>query len=131
MNAGSSQKPVSPLSGRRILIVEDEMLIALNLSDIVESMGCTSAMAARVEKAVSLAATETFDAAILDLNLDGKAVYPVAEELCRRRVPFVLATGYGAEGIAAAYRDRPILTKPYSNADVERTLLRALEVKTK
>lgn len=123
-----SPGPVSLLAGQHILIVEDEMVVALDLGDIVENLGCTSVMAARIGKAVALVATQAFDVAILDLNLAGEAVYPVADELSRRGIPFVIASGYRAEGIAAAYRDRPILAKPYAPRDVEAALLRALRL---
>jgi len=126
MSDAASNRPASPLAGRHILIVEDEMILALDLSDIVETFGCTSIMVARVGKAVPLAATQAFDAGILDLNLAGEAVYPVADELGRRGIPFILATGYGADGVAAAYRHRPILSKPYSRREVEAALLQAL-----
>ena len=116
----------SPLAGRHILIVEDEMILALDLSDMVRGFGCTSAMAARIAKAVPLIATQAFDVGILDLNLAGEPVYPVADELDRRGIPFIIATGYGADGVLPAYRNHPILAKPYSPRDVEAALLRAL-----
>jgi CheY-like chemotaxis protein len=114
------------MAGRHILIVEDEMILALDLSDIVETLGCTSVLASRVAKAVPLAAKEAFDVAILDLNLAGEPVYPVADELGRRGIPFVLATGYDIDGIVPAHRNRPILAKPYSHREVEAALLKAL-----
>ncbi len=119
----------SPLAGRHILIVEDEMILALDLEDIVKVFGCTSAMASRIGKAVSLLATQAFDAAILDLNVAGEPVYLVADELIRRSIPFVFATGYGVGGVAPAYRNHPILTKPFSRHQVEIALLQALAPK--
>ncbi len=119
---------MSALAGRHVLIVEDEMIVALDLSDIVERLGCTFAVAGRVGKAVQLAAAQRFDVAILDLNLAGEAVYPVADELRQRETPFVIASGYSADGIEAAYRNGPLLGKPYSEHDVEAVLLRALDL---
>jgi CheY-like chemotaxis protein len=116
------------LAGRRILIVEDEMLIALALADMVTALGCTSVLAARVGKAVALAMTQPFDGAILDMNLAGEAGYPIADELAKRDIPFVIATGYDAEGIEAGYRDRPMLPKPYFAAQVEAVLLKVLKL---
>ena len=115
------------LAGRHILIVEDEMLIAFALSDMVTELGCTSVLAARIVKAIELVMTQPFDAAILDMNLAGEASYPIAEALVKRRIPFVIATGYGTEGIEADYRDRPMLPKPYFVAQVQAALLAALK----
>lgn len=115
-----------PLAGRHILIVEDEMILALDLSDLIGALGCTSVMAARLAKAMQLIETQKFDAGILDLNLGGEPVYPVADELDRRGVPFVIATGYGADGVLPAYRNHPILSKPYSRRDVEAALIKAM-----
>ena len=119
---------MSALSGRHILIGEDEMIVALDLSDVGERIGCTFELAGRVGKAVELAASQRFDVAILDLNLAGEAVYPVADELRKRETPFVIASGYAADGIEAAYRNGPLLGKPYSSRDDEAALLRALGV---
>ena len=118
----------SRLAGRHVLIVEDEMMLALDLGDIVANFGCTSVRVARIDKAVLLAATQAFDVAILDLNLAGDSVYPVADELHRRNIPYIIATGYSADGIAAAYRNGPILAKPYSTREIEEALLRALRL---
>jgi CheY-like chemotaxis protein len=117
---------MSILKGRHVLIVEDEMIVALDLSDVIERLGCTSTMAGRVGKAVALVASEKFDVAILDLNLGGEPVYPVADALRLRETPFVIASGYGAGGIEAAYRNGPLICKPYSARDVEMALLLAL-----
>lgn len=117
---------MSALAGRHVLIVEDEMIVALDLSDLVERLGCTSVLAGRVGKAIQLATSQRFDVAILDLNVAGEPVYPVADELRRRATPFVIASGYGADGIEAAYRDGPLLCKPYSSREIEGALLGAL-----
>ena len=122
----SDSRGISPLAGRHILIVEDEMIVSMDLCDIVEALGCTSVTAGRVGKATQIAATQNFDIGILDLNLAGEAVYPVADELDRRGIAYIIASGYGADGISAAYRDRPMLFKPYSPQDVEAALLKAL-----
>lgn len=126
MSGAPPNREASPLAGRQILIVEDEMILALDLSDMVGAFGCTSAMAARIEKALALIEAHTFDAAILDMNLGGEQVYPVADQLDRRGIPYVIATGYGAEGVFVAYRNHPILAKPYSRRDVEAALIEVL-----
>lgn len=117
---------MSALAGRHVLIVEDEMIVAMELSDVVERLGCTFTVAGRVGRAVELATTQHFDVAILDLNLAGEPVYPVADELRRHKTPFVIASGYSADGIEAAYRDGPLLGKPYAEHEIEAALLRAL-----
>jgi len=123
---GSRMLLKGSLCGRHILIVEDEMLTALSLADIVAALGGTSLMVSRVPKAVAAAETQKFDAAILDLNLAGHASYPVAEALCRYGIPFIISSGYSAEFIDAAYRDRPQLPKPYLPEHVEAALLKVL-----
>lgn len=119
-------RPNSPLAGRHVLIVEDEMIVAMDLGDVIESLGGTSATAGRVAKGVALAAAQKFDVAILDLNLAGEVVYPVADELARRGVPYIIASGYGADGILAAYRGATLLGKPYARHEVEAALLKVL-----
>jgi CheY-like chemotaxis protein len=116
------------LRGRHILIVEDEMLIALSLTDIVTALGCTSVMVSRVAKAVAIAATQKFDAAILDMNLAGEPGYPVAEALSRYGIPFIISSGYGTEYIVGDHRDRPRLPKPYLPEQVEAALLKVLAI---
>jgi DNA-binding response OmpR family regulator len=104
----------------RILIVEDEMTIALLLEDMIEEMGHEVAgLAMRLPQALDLADRMAFDLAILDVNLDGHMSYPVAEVLAARGIPFLFATGYGSVGIDPAYRTAIIIKKPYSLADLQ------------
>jgi PAS domain S-box-containing protein len=101
------------LKGNRILVVEDESLVALALVDVLKDLGyevvgpCSS-----VPEALNTIANVTFDAAILDLNLKGEMVYPAAEMLQSRNIPFVFMTGYGAEGIDTRFRQVSALQKP-------------------
>jgi DNA-binding response OmpR family regulator len=111
---------------RCILIAEDEMLVALMLQDMLTDLGFSTVMAARVGKAAKMAATAAVDCAILDLDLGGEPSYPVAEELRRRGVPIVFSTGYGRASLSADYWDCPILSKPYSEEELERVLTQAL-----
>jgi len=113
-----------PLSGRRLLLVEDEMILALDLSDIVEGFGCTVVVASRVSNALAVLQDTTFDAAILDLNLAGDMAYPIADELDRLGVPFIFTTGYGTEGVDANYQAHSVLSKPYTQREVLAALLR-------
>lgn len=107
----------------RILIVEDEMTIALLLEDMLTDLGHEPAgLAMRLPQALELAETEDLDLAILDVNLDGRMSFPVAEVLQRRGVPFLFATGYGSGGIEPPYRDRVVIQKPFSLEDLGRAI---------
>jgi CheY-like chemotaxis protein len=111
----------------RLLIVEDEYLIRLLLEDMLVDLGCTvAAVAASLEEGKKLAAEAAVDLAILDVNIDGKQVFPVAETLKGRNIPFVFITGYGARGLPDNYRDMPTLQKPFQMQDLKATLARAL-----
>ncbi|MEO6263720.1 MAG: response regulator [Luteimonas sp.] len=96
-----------------VLIVEDEMYLAMMAEDILLDAGHQVFKAARLPNALALAAAERFDAALLDINLAGVEVFPLAEELRRRGVPFTFTSGYGTNGIPPDYRDYPVLQKPY------------------
>ena len=74
--------------------------------------------AATVKQALALINAQAFDAAMLDLNLNGDRSFPVADALARRGVPFVFSTGYGADGLTDSYRDRPLLRKPYRHEEL-------------
>jgi CheY-like chemotaxis protein len=108
------------LAGRRILIVEDEMLLLMNIEAALEELGCSMiCAAASVSEALALLADQSFDAAMIDVNLGGEKSYPVADRLTQRGIPFAFATGYGNHGDRADLDDRPILRKPYLRADLE------------
>ena len=110
-------------AARKILLVEDEYLIRMLLEDMLSDLGYTVAGAAStVAEAVELAKKETFDLAILDVNLDGEEVYPVAEVLTARKLPFVFVTGYGEASLPEAYRGRPALQKPFQSERLEQML---------
>ena len=101
-------------TGRHILIVEDEMMILILIEEMLADLGFASVtVAATVEQALALIDAQFFDAAMLDVNLNGSKSYPVAEALAARRVPFLFATGYSDHGLRDLYRDRPVLKKPY------------------
>ena len=116
------------LNGLRILIVEDEAAISLLLEDMLLDFGCeVVGPAGRLAAALDLAATESFDLAILDVNVAGEPIYPVAEALQERKVPFVFSTGYGSAGIKDTFRDRPVVQKPFAQSDLRQRLLTALQ----
>lgn len=98
----------------RILIVEDEMLVAMNIEDMLLDLGHEVAgIAGRLAPALALAGEAAIDLAILDVNLAGEPSFPVAAMLATRGIPFLFATGYGRAGIVETYRDRPVLQKPF------------------
>ena len=108
---------------RRVLVVEDEILIGMLLEDMLSDLGYDiAATASRIEEATALAKDGQFDAAILYVNLNGQEVYPVAEILASRGIPFVFATGYGERGLPPAYQQRPTLQKPFQQETLDRQL---------
>ena len=110
-------------AGRRILVVEDEFLIRMLLEDMLTDLGYDLAgVAGRVDEAANLARNTELDLAILDVNLDGHDVYPVADILIQRGVPFVFVSGYGGRGLPEAYSNRPTLQKPFQLEELEKIL---------
>ena len=107
------------LAGRRILVVEDEMLLMMNIEATLEDLGCRDiSSAANVADALALLALQGFDAALLDVNLDGEISYPVADALVARGIPFAFATGYVEHRERADLRRWPVLRKPYLARDL-------------
>lgn len=99
----------------RVLIVEDESVVAMMVEDVVADLGYeVAATAGRLEPALELARELDIEFAIIDVNLNGKLTYPVAEALRARDIPFIFATGYGAAGLTDEWRDRPVLQKPFT-----------------
>ena len=104
------------LSGRRVLVVEDEIMVLMNIEGALADLGCSAVSAAgTVDEALDLLEAERFDVAMLDVNLGGRPSYDVAEALVSRSIPFLFSTGYGEHGIDARFSDRPVLHKPYSD----------------
>jgi CheY-like chemotaxis protein len=102
------------LQGLKVLVVEDETIVAMLLEQMLEELGCTIAGAVgQVAAATEVARSTDADLAILDMNLGGHSVDPVAEALDARKVPFVFASGYGEDGLSARWRGRPVLAKPF------------------
>ena len=116
------------LTGRRVLVVEDESLVAMLLETILEDMGCeTVGPVSNVADAVSLVeGGELLHGALLDVNVAGVEVFPVAASLEARGLPFVFSTGYGEGGLPDEWKGRITLQKPFTEAAVEDALARAL-----
>jgi CheY-like chemotaxis protein len=121
----------SPLSGRRVLVIEDEMMVAMLLQDMLADLGCVVVgPAARVEQALAMIeAAGALDAAVLDVNLNGQRSYPVADVLAARSVPFVFATGYGEDSLMNGYRSFPLLQKPFRLSELGDALAKLLTLK--
>jgi CheY-like chemotaxis protein len=120
----------SPLSGRRILVVEDEMMVAGLLADMLTDLGCAVVgPAARVDQALAMIDAEAIDVALLDLNLNGHLSYPVADALVARGVPFVFSTGYGKGRLLADYQTFPVLQKPFHESELFDALAKLLALR--
>ena len=120
------------LDGLRVLVVEDEFLVASVIQQMLESAGCAVVgPVARVGDAVAAAETQPCDAAVLDVNLAGERVDPVADALSRRNVPFAFVTGYIRAGLPRAHAMRPRLCKPFRMADLIDTVSRLVAAPAK
>jgi CheY-like chemotaxis protein len=119
----ASEEPSRRASGLRVLLVEDENLVALLLGDMLAELGHTVVgPVARLGKALEIAQREAFDVAILDVNINGEKAYPIAEALAARGIPFVFSTGYDKKSLREPYSDRPALQKPFERHDLQRLL---------
>jgi len=119
------------LSGRRVLIVEDEMLILMAIEDMLVDLGCTSiAAAATIEKALALIEAGPFDMAIVDVNLGGERSYPIAKSLKAHGIPFAFSTGYGGHGVAQGHGNGSVLNKPFDYPQLTKVLTALLEPAT-
>ena len=115
-----------PLADLRVLVVEDEVFIALEIEERLRRLGCAVVgPVGRLERALELARSEALDGALLDVNVKGGFVYPVAAELRTRAVPVVFSTGYAPEALPAAFRDLPFLRKPFGAGQLEAAALAA------
>jgi CheY-like chemotaxis protein len=103
------------LVGVRVMLVEDEDLIAMMMEEFLDDLGCRVAgTAARLDDVLALASSLEIDVAVLDVNLNGTLSYPVAELLQTRGVAFIFATGYGVAGLPDRLRGTPVLAKPFT-----------------
>jgi CheY-like chemotaxis protein len=116
------RRAIGRLDGKRVLLVEDEGLIAAMVSDMLEDLGAeVVGPAASIAQAIALAETRGLSAAVLDINIRGASIDPVAERLAARGIPFLFATGYGTQ--PAAWPHVPVIDKPYSIEKLAAVLL--------
>ena len=105
--------PTRPRGGA-VFLVEDEVMIRMMVADMLEELGYrVVAEAGEISEAIRLLQSTEFDFAILDVNVNGKVISPVADLIKARNRPFIFATGYGSSGLPEEYRDRPALQKPF------------------
>jgi CheY-like chemotaxis protein len=115
------------LTGRRVLVIEDEMLILMMIEDMLADLGCESvAVASKVGPAISLIEGQEFDTAMLDMNLNGIESYPVADALSAREVPYFFSTGNSLTDMKDGYRDQDVLKKPFTFEQLGSMLSRSL-----
>ena len=109
---------LSDLAGLRVLVVEDEMMVSMLIEDMLEDLGCkVVGPASRLEEAIELANSVELDCAVLDVNLGGQPIFPLADLLREKGAPFAFATGYGDAGAPLGF-DAPIIRKPYDVTQV-------------
>ena len=117
------------LAGKSVLVVEDEAIISFLLEDMLVELGAADVrIAANVGTALAMIGTQRPDLAVLDVNLGGERVYPVAETLETGGVPFVFTTGYGKTGLDPRWTKKAVVSKPFTvplMQDALRTLLAA------
>jgi len=110
-------------SGGSVFLVEDEVMIRMMVADMLSELGYSiAAEAGEISEAIRLAQSAEFDFAILDVNVNGKVISPVADLIRARNRPFIFATGYGFSGLPEQYRDRPALQKPFQLETLGKTI---------
>lgn len=117
-------------AGRRVLIVEDESLVAMLLETILADLGCdVVGPESNIEDGLTAVADVAgLDAALLDVNVAGTEIFPVAEALMAKGVPFVFSTGYGEAGLPEHWRGNPTVQKPFTEGAIREALMTALNM---
>jgi CheY-like chemotaxis protein len=114
---------MTALTSLKVLVVEDEALVSMLVEDMLTDLGCLIVgPAAEIEEALRLAGSADIDAALLDVNLGGRPIFPVADALKARGVPFAFASGYGEAGLTEDHKGATVLQKPFREADLRRVL---------
>jgi CheY-like chemotaxis protein len=113
----------SPGERRRVLVIEDELMIAMLIEDMLDELGYDVVVTAmRLDQAEEAARGADFDLAMLDVNIAGQWSFPVAAILHDRGIPFLFATGYGQAGVTAHYPDATVLKKPFTTQQLGQAL---------
>lgn len=111
------------LEGLRVLVVEDEMMVSMLIEDMLTDLGCTIVgPASRLDEALQIAREVELDCAVLDVNLGGQPIFPLADLLREKGAPFAFATGYGDAGLRDVDKGSPVLQKPFRESDLARVL---------
>lgn len=125
--AAVTDSTTSSLLGQRILLVEDERIVAFLLEEMLGELGCVIAGTAfSVEDGLRRAEKIEANVALLDVNIDGEDVFPIAERLTKRGIPIVFATGYGDDGLPDAWQGHIVISKPFLIDDLAAALNAAL-----
>jgi CheY-like chemotaxis protein len=120
---------MSELTGLRVLVVEDELLVSMLVEDMLSDFGCkVVGPASDIDQALQLARDAGIDIAILDVNVSGRQSFPVADILKGRGLPFAFASGYGEAGVIDAHRGALVLQKPFLQSDLEKALISLCKV---
>jgi CheY-like chemotaxis protein len=115
------------LAGLRVLLVEDEGTVAMLIEDMLASFGCELvASASRLAQAYAALQQHSIDLAVLDVNIAGEPVFPLARRLLVQNIPLVFSTGYGATGVPPDLTRAPVLTKPFFAAELQRAIAASL-----
>src|SRR3954462_7233158 len=118
---GRAMSAPASLQGLRVLVVEDEMMVSMLIEDMLSDLGCTVVgPASRLEEAIDLAQRSELDCAVLDVNLGGQPIFPLADILRAKGAPFAFATGYGDAGLRDVDRGSPVPQKPFREGDLAR-----------
>ena len=112
-------------SGRRVLLVEDEVMVAMYIEDILGDLGCSViGVAINLEQGLALAHSANFDFAVLDINLGGQMSFPVADLLRQRNIRFLFISGYTSDALVEEYRNEVRLQKPIRIPDLTDAIAR-------
>jgi CheY-like chemotaxis protein len=125
LERNTDSEPFRSGSQRRVLVVEDEMIVAMLVEDMMGDLGFEVAgVAGRLNDAFKLLETTDFDVAVLDVSLNGELVFPFARALEERHLPFIFATAYGARGIPHEFATHPVVQKPFRTQDLAQAIER-------